>query len=62
MKHEIDTLKHPVKDRLLGLIKTYILEVEHQDGVRYWDNFNMVSDVLEDMARYDRFYSEPTES
>ena len=56
-KHEFDTLSHPLKDEILGLLpldvkfKSWIKEGEHQDGETFWDNFERVQDAMEDFLR-----------
>ena len=34
------------------MIKEYVDEAEHQDGIGYWNNFVSVEDAFQDMARY----------
>jgi hypothetical protein len=34
------------------MLREYINEAEHQDGDGYWDNFNSLKEVLEDIQRY----------
>jgi hypothetical protein len=53
-----------MKRELKALIKEYIEECEHQDGSGYWKQFNKLSDLVEDIARYQkakepRFYTSP---
>ena len=49
--HEWDTLKHPVKDRIVDYWKKWIKENEHQDGEAFWDNFSEPQDAVEDFLR-----------
>lgn len=71
MKHTINSLQHDLKsafvDRVHGLVdldlverylEEYCCEGEHQDGVRYWDNFDNVKDIIEDFKRYVEFAQE----
>ena len=40
------------KKKLRVMIKEYVDEAEHQDGIGYWNNFVSVEDAFQDMARY----------
>jgi len=54
-KHEFDTLKHPLKDETLKevnrMLKLWVLEGEHQNGVDWWDQYPSVPDAIEDFIR-----------
>jgi hypothetical protein len=71
MKHTIYSLSHPIKetflDRVYGyvehqdideLVREYVMEGEHQDGVGYWDNFSNFKEVIEDFKRFVEFADE----
>jgi hypothetical protein len=40
------------KHNLTTLVEEYVEESEHQDGVEYWDQFNTVEEVWEDVLVY----------
>ena len=50
-KHEMETIKHPLKDQMIGLLKKWIKEGEHQDGEAFWDNFESPNEAVEDFLR-----------
>ena len=50
-RHEIDTISHPVKDRMMNMFKNWVKEGEHQDGEAFWDNFNTPNEAAEDFLR-----------
>jgi len=50
-KHEWETLKHPVKDRMVQWFKKWIKENEHQDGEGFWEQFSEPQDAVEDFLR-----------
>lgn len=54
-KHEFDTLSHSLKDRMMGMFKTWIKEGEHQDGEAFWDNFSEPQDAVEDFLKFVEF-------
>jgi hypothetical protein len=51
VKHEFDTLSHPVKDEMVESFKNWIKEGEHQDGEAFWDNFEDVQEAVGDFLR-----------
>ena len=65
MKHTLDSLTHPLKERFLETVfervdpdlcddhlEAYVLAGEHQDGEGFWDHFATVSQVVRDFHRF----------
>lgn len=55
VSHESDTLSHPLKDRMMKMLETWIKEAEHQDGKTFWDNFSEPQDAVEDFLKFVEF-------
>ena len=67
--HDMYTLEHSFKtsfidaaqsvvswrEPLEDLLSEYITEAEHQEGVGYWDQFDSISDAVEDFTRFVSF-------